>query len=243
MRERPILFSAPMVRAILEGRKTQTRRVVKLREFQHTETPGYDFIFRDRRSLWNDYKLADLVASKHNPYGRPGDRLWVRETFGLAPACHDPDPEDEYDWTPIYRATCEPHFEQPWRDEDGNERRPPWKPSIFMPRWASRIDLEVTGVRVERLRAITGRDVLAEGVDNGKSNATHGDRWENMQRLAFEELWDKINGQPRAMRDDNGELALDDDDRPIMVAPSSWASNPFVWVVEFKRTNAASRAA
>lgn len=82
---------------------------------------------------------------------------------------------------------------------------------IHMPRWASRITLEVTGVRVERLQNISGRDVLAEGVDNGKSNPTMGMRWENMQLMAFEGLWVSINGA------------------------QSWEDSPWVWVVEFRR--------
>lgn len=87
-----------------------------------------------------------------------------------------------------------------------------WKSPRFMPRWASRITLRVLDVRVERVQEITGRDVLAEGVDNGKSNPAQGERWENMQRMAFEELWESINGKR---------------------AP--WSSNPWTWVIQFER--------
>lgn len=203
MSEKPILFSAPMVRAILDGRKTQTRRILT------TDT---------------DHTCDELAAKLRCPYGAPGDRLWVREAFGLAPACHDPEPGDPDDWHVIHRATCEPHFEQPWRDEDGNEHRPPWKPSIFMPRWASRITLEVTGVRVERLQDITEEDARAEGVNPSDAAVVFEDAGNglnqrqdmaNTARGAFACLWDSINGKR---------------------AP--WASNPWLWVVSFRRVEA-----
>ncbi len=228
MRERPILFSAPMVRAILDGRKTQTRRVIKLREFKPTDTPGYDWIFRDRRSLWNDYTTADLVASKHNPYGAPGDRLWVREAFAYSvkdpdSAFNDEYTEDRYDI--VHRATAENTGEWTNYDENGQQARiaPPWKPSIHMPRWASRITLEVTAVRVERLRDISEEDAQAEGVTpyvpgHGAATADElsaepGLRSPRMYRFGFEQIWHDINGA------------------------ESWDVNPFVWVVEFKRIN------
>lgn len=86
-----------------------------------------------------------------------------------------------------------------------------WVTPLFMPRWASRITLEITDVRVQRLQDISGKDVLAEGVDNGKSNPTMGERWENMQKMAFQELWGKINGT------------------------GSWNDNPWCWCISFKR--------
>lgn len=166
-KERPIIFSAPMVRAILDGRKKQTRRIVKLREFGRSETRGYDFIFRDRRGLWNDYSVADLMR-KVCPYGAPGDRLWVRETFGLPSPCRC--------------GTCEPLNKKhvSYRaDYTGERFVDRWRPSIFMPRWASRITLEIVSVRVERLNNISEEDARAEGVADC---------------AAYKILWNKING-------------------------------------------------
>lgn len=151
MKERPIIFSGPMVRAILEGRKTQTRRVVK----------------DDTMLAWlncdNVVKpINDHVAHLGCPYGQPGDRLWVRETF-----CPDYDP-------PIYKA-----------DED--QAKIAWKPSIHMPRWASRITLEITAVRVERLQDISDADALAEGCEPFREN--------DMNAIdAYADLWADING-------------------------------------------------
>ena len=128
-KERPIIFSGPMIRAILEGRKTQTRRIVK---------PN--------------------CLSKLSPYGRTGDRLWVRETWG-----HNPE-------GPGYVYRSDGDFDMKFHGDR-------WRPSIHMPRWASRITLEVTGVRVERLQDINEEDALAEGVEH-----------------AFRSLWESING-------------------------------------------------
>jgi len=173
IRERPILFSAPMVRAILDGRKTQTRRVIK------PQPPAGS-------SLRQPVKC---------PYGRPGDKLWVRETFGY---CTKSGGHYLYKADGEGFSTC--HVE-------GGK----WKPSIFMPRVASRITLNVLDIRVERVQDITGADVLSEGVDNGKSNPTMGVRWENMQRMAFSDLWDSINAG----------------------RGFSWESNPWIWAVKF----------
>lgn len=197
MRERPILFSAPMVRAILEGRKTQTRRVVKDR---HIDAAPPACFFQWLR--------------ENCPYGQPGDRLWVRETFALSVI--DPDglsPEDDPEnYDVIYRADPE----QPgggWADSDGNEIPAPWKPSIHMPRWASRIDLEITAVRVEHLHDITEADARAEGA-KPYLLPVHPDR-ESLRHVdGFSQLWQSING------------------------PDSWAANPWVWVVEFQRVDA-----
>jgi len=185
MKDHPILFSGAMVRAILDGKKTQTRRPLR---FQ----PDGRFAFTVYHGL-------------PCPYGAPGDRLWVRETWAHdCPHCSDvrcgnPD----HIW---YRASEANNVAKSF---SGAAR---WRPSIHMPRWASRLTLEVVSARVERLQLIAGRDVLAEGIDNSKSNPEMGARWENMQRMAFQELWDSINGKR---------------------AP--WASNPCVWVVEFKK--------
>lgn len=196
-KERPILFSAPMVRAILAGTKTQTRRTVKR---VSSDCVGF---FDDGDGEWAQ-RFMDERGNPHLkawrdrcPYGQTGDRLWVRETWlhieggciydaagGLMDS-HDPET--------IYRAD-RPHYPGPW------------KPAIHMPRWASRITLEVTGVRVERLHEISEADAIAEGVNN--SLHLPGGRF---ARENFAHLWWTINGD------------------------GSWEANPWVWVVEFRR--------
>lgn len=154
---RPILFSGPMVRALLEGRKTQTRRTMK--------TPPDSF-------------EAQYTVLSACPHGQVGDRLWVRESFADVPH-----PADE----PHPRLRRGPKGKGiTWRaDWVGNPSGFKWKPSIHMPRWASRITLEITDVRVERLRDIREDDAIAEGVQDfafvGAVNA-------------FESLWESING-------------------------------------------------
>ena len=182
MKERPILFSAPMVRALLAGTKTQTRRAFK------TKNGG----------VWpnaNDLPgMRQILRSC--PYGQPGDRLWVRETFckiiGQSGGWIETD----------YQATYT-HGDR-LGDTLGIKKR--WTPSIHMPRHASRITLEVTGVRVERLQDISEADAIAEGVRN--SLHLPGGRF---ARENFEHLWWTIHGD------------------------GSWESNPWVWVIEFKR--------
>lgn len=193
-RERPILFSAPMVRALLAGTKTQTRRIEK------TSFPlGWGK--PDERSLF----------LRGCPYGQPGDRLWVRETwmpvnkdgFAIGPKGADPTLGDGA----IYRADIPAVSE-------ADERRvrravrdvaAPWRPSIHMPRWASRLTLEVTEVRVQRLQDISEEDARAEGVD---PLATFPHR---PYGAAFFQLWQDINGVDTAH------------------------ANPWVWAISFKR--------
>jgi hypothetical protein len=225
IKERPILFSAPMVRAILEGRKTVTRRPVKGAGLQ-----------------WLEEFTPEYVANPENglcPYGNPNDRLWLRETWGVI--SHDFDEQGNMiDWTPdrpatpirempfgrgyysghaIYRADGE----AAWAGDDdgGGDDRSAWKPSIHMPRIASRILLEVTAVRVERLQDISDRQIESEGVDldalaDGQDrydmcHAGSGAGGRPTLRTAWRDLWQSING------------------------PASWDANPWVWVVEFKR--------
>ncbi|HEY6037092.1 MAG TPA: hypothetical protein VIV58_22590 [Kofleriaceae bacterium] len=212
MKERPILFSAPMVRALLSGAKTQTRRIVKPqqpRECQPLDAP-YSFELTERNGDVTLYTLEQFV--ERCPYGAPGDRLWVREAFAYS--VRDPDASneviDETTYDAVYRATQEHEGAWTHYDENGKQTptKPKWKPGIHMPRWASRITLEVTRVRVERLHAITEDDARAEGCTGypGAVDAT--------PREEFEELWKDING-------------LD-----------SWRANPWVWVVEFRRVEA-----
>ena len=201
-KERPILFSGPMVRAILDGRKTQTRRIVKFVQFDRSDTPGYDWHFRGtakgtkRSSLWQDMRHEQILSMC--PYGKPGDRLWVRETH-----C-------KYGSGYIYRAEYGTHT--PISDGIGG----PWKPSIHMPRVASRITVEITSVRVERLQDITEADAMTEGVERiylspREINGMQVHPLTSSYFAAFMELWRSING------------------------PESWAANPWVWVVEFRR--------
>ena len=197
MAEKPILFSGEMVRAILDGRKTQTRRVIKQ---MADAVPGYDVA---EEKLWVDQAHWYEVTS---PYGRPGDRLWVRETWQAQSTTGEwwhevPKRERElHNWSIIDRAT----------NEDFNP--PKWIPSIFMPRWASRILLEVTAVRVERLQDISEDDAVAEGVA-ATPFTPHGWDKEDVHRDGFRVLWDSINRK----------------------RGYGWDVNPFVWVVEFKQ--------
>ena len=160
-KERPILFNAEMVRAVLDGRKTQTRRVVKkllklgpITEFKLAVTAGYNWMFRDKRALWNELRHQELL--KLCPYDQPGDRLWVRETFatgvmegmgdfGGAPydfvESKGPLPKRSDGHECFYREG----FEETTGWDKGDIER--WRPSIHMPRWASRITLEITEVR------------------------------------------------------------------------------------------------
>lgn len=191
--ERPILFSAPMVRAILEGRKTQTRRIVKPQPSPSSDTAfiGLDGIWRFSHPTLRG-PVSHEADDVRCPYGQPGDRLWVREAW----AFHPDFPESTR--RAIYRA-----------DAGVENDVPRWRPSIHMPRWASRILLEITAVRVERLQDISETDAQAEGVAN--SLHLRGGR---LARENFAHLWWTINGD------------------------GSWEANPWVWVVEFKRVEA-----
>lgn len=187
MRERPILFSAPMVRAILEGRKTQTRRVVKPQP--DWVLNGSPYRFNAKESRRNQDRQYDEIL---DPYGYRGDRLWVRETWceeSAATGCPD-------DGGTLYRAT-----DTGW-DEEGTGLR--WRPSIFMPRSRSRITLEVMAVRVERLCEISAGDAAAEGVEgNDKYWPVCKPQWldyltneysHSLPRSSFRSLWESING-------------------------------------------------
>ena len=174
IKEKPILMSSPMVRALLDARKTQTRRVVKSRGIWSVEHRGGGF------ERWPG---AESDAGEwewfRSPYGDVGDRLWVRETW--VPSEEPENHRDAKDGF-TYRADWSMSDEQDYRDFN-------WRPSIFMPRTASRITLEVIGVRVERVQQITGVDANCEGLES---------------RDAFELLWRVINGKrPGCSWDDN----------------------------------------
>jgi len=219
VKERPILFSGAMVRAILAGRKTQTRRVVKLRDGSLPDESSVATFEGGGFDKFMDFtKSAPYWQPVVCPYGKPGDRLWVREThFEARKWRHAPLFAAAADF--IYRADYE--YPDELRSVIGCHH---WRPSIFMPREASRITLEIVSVRVERLHDISKGDALAEGIERRKSERwpgcvvykdyqTKGDDQEWYERAvdSYRSLWESING------------------------PESWAENPWVWVVEFKR--------
>ena len=230
-KEGPILFSAPMVRAILAGTKTQTRRVAKLNAAGRVKQIGGA----------RNWHLSDPDAVLACPYGQPGDRLWVRETFKPIASGELKNGYGEVRYGFAYQAdgaarwnerqtiirdlTCQP-LTGPMQFHPV-----PWKPSIHMPRWASRITLEIVSVRVDRLNDISDDDAADEGIEY-LSTPTGGDDYmtfwrdysrtheqadghpffdDGHERDSFRTLWESING------------------------PGSWAANPWVWVVEFRR--------
>jgi hypothetical protein len=185
-KERPILFSGPMVRAILDGRKTQTRRVIKFRDFP--DDPKAHRPWRTGGGYWqdgDDFLPCPYLLPPYQDSNYP--RLWVRETWAVWGEFRD---GPGY----CYRA-------------DGHQLGVTWKPSIHMPRKVSRITLEVTGVRVERVGDISTADCAAEGIQLQPGRDT-----EHLRR-DFRTLWDSINGK----------------------RGYGWATNPWVWVVEFTR--------
>lgn len=221
MKERPILFSAPMVRAILEGRKNQTRRVIKP---QPEWLPEVEQVRATSGFFWPIGSMGQQCGLPliKSPYGQPGDRLWVRETFYCD---HYLFPKWKENFSKhgdmrellFYRATdCAPNGEC-YTGFSGETMDCPWSPSIHMPRWASRITLEIIGVRVERLKDISEDDARAEGIkDAGCTECGNHEPCGCANpspdaRDAFCYLWNNINGA------------------------DSWAANPWVWVIEFKR--------
>lgn len=215
MTERPILFSGPMVRALLDDSKTQTRRVVKPQfaaDAIPVEMPATDpaggWVVPGHSGVWWCDAAANPDDVRRCPYGQPGDRLWVRETHAPRVDClgaWDRSMQEGFNRMGAedicYSATTTP------RDWVGK-----WRPSIHMPRWASRITLEVTGVRVERLQDISDSDALAEGVDEWRRGACSSENpYGYSPADYFRLLWSQING------------------------PDSWGADPWVWVVEFRR--------
>ncbi|HBC6836216.1 TPA: hypothetical protein KEZ13_002904 [Escherichia coli] len=185
MKERGMIFNDEMVRAILGGDKTQTRRIVE-------------------EKFYGRAVAAELLA-KHCPYGQPGDRIWVRETYRVHGKATDVA-------TLVYRASVRNSWtEQTHRVPVEVCNKPvseKWTPSIHMPRWASRILLEITDVRVERLHDMSEADAKAEGAAPATYKITPP---EAVYRVGFGDIWRSIYGQ------------------------DNWLSNPWVWVIEFKR--------
>jgi hypothetical protein len=211
MKERPILFSAPMVRAILDGRKTQTRRVMKPQPQPFEEGPlvhakKHPAPYIDAYNggpVWVWWTSDDRQGPGNFkcPFGVPGDRLWVRETFAM--------PEDVGegpDGSVYYRAT-----DPGWDDNDSGVK---WRSPLFMPRDASRITLEITGVRVQRVQEINTYDALCEGMEPTPWIDTPGVPSGKSECDQFQDLWVEINGG------------------------KSWDKNEWVWVIEFKRLEA-----
>lgn len=230
MKARPILMNSAMVRATLADIKTQTRRIVK---------PQPEMISDKCIAPWRGDPAALMAlmsqSGRNCPYGKPGDRLYVRETFALSVI--DPDggpPEDDPEnYDVIYRADDVPMGG--WADGAGNEIPPPWKPSIHMPRWASRILLEITDVRVERLQDISEQDAIAEGIEqNWIGDPAVGPNGFGGQG------WIPDCGWRNYMEDDDGDPAYTPEDSfqslwQSINGSSSWDLNPWVWVVTFKK--------
>lgn len=220
MKERPLIFSGPMVQAMLDGKKTQTRRIIKP---QPHDDPSSSMPWVDDGPTPSGVgRCGHSLTTSECPYGQPGDRLWVRETWAENPGkMHHDDPKVVYktDFDGFYSTL------EPWGK---------WKPSIHMPRWASRITLEITNIRVERLQDISIADVLEEGLRcpdcgytriDAQRHADHAiciNRWlqesktktvgEHAAVSAYRDLWDSIKRKHRC----------------------SWAENPWVWVIEFE---------
>jgi hypothetical protein len=206
MKERGMIFNGEMVRAILDGRKTQTRRIIKQR---HLFKPVRGFGFEPdslnypvHMPVGTEGEQAITWAKENCPYGNPGDRIWVRETWARYNI-----EQDNHDIA--YRATTP----EDWPKEGR------WRPSIHMPRWASRITLEITDVRVERLQSISDRDALAEGLYQLPASGRYclqpgmqyfGEASHSAQEV-YSWLWESIYGE------------------------GSWQANPWVWAIKFRQ--------
>jgi|694.fasta_scaffold131436_8 hypothetical protein len=219
MSDSPILFSAEMVRAILDGRKTQTRRVMKVQPWPDAtvEVGPYHPHWIDRNgesqpgpstfgAVWDHQDIVNGGdTGLRCPYGAPGDLLWVREGFAVQPELwadnHGPQPI-HYTADQVIGFAGKPDQRQ---IEDYRS-----KPSIHMPRWASRITLRITDIRVERLQDITEDDARAEGCDPARW-IDETDVGMEGYREGFARLWNKING------------------------PGAWDANPWIWAVSFER--------
>jgi hypothetical protein len=211
MTERPILFSAEMVRAILDGRKTQTRRVMKVQPWPDAtiEVGPYHPHRIDRHgesqpgpvtfgAIWDHQDIVNGGdAGLPCPYGKPGDYLWVRETWAPLADC-------------VVLNCAYYRLDHEEARSSGSRVDVKWRPSIYMPRWASRITLRITDIRVERLQSVSHEDCEAEGCPGGHGSIP-GYPYSATPREHFQTLWNKING------------------------PGAWEANPWVWVIRFER--------
>jgi len=207
MKERPILFSGAMVRALLNGSKTQTRRVVRPQPPAQAVDAGVIISNSASNGEWSwlddpDLEWAGVVGEMFRcPYGVPGDRLWVRESFSIR----------DYDLSRL--ENLDP---MAWYWAEGNPTAGNWtkpRPSIHMPRWASRLTLEIVNVGVERLTRIRASDCYDEGIRRPAPGAIGNEKvgFENAQR-AYRELWDDLNA----------------------ARGFAWDTNPWVWVLTFR---------
>jgi hypothetical protein len=231
MKERPILFSGAMVRALLDGSKTQTRRLMKAKPSDECPKEMWphalkDIVeWREQNGRWFGLMGWRSLADADCPYGYPGDRLWVRESFHHEDAEYLPEASNSVPLIPastVYRADMSVEtlaFEK----RVGVPRDMRWTPSIHMPRKLSRILLEVTGIRIELVQAITEADAMAEGVKRDTEPCDHARQscedigcLGKTHKASFCNLWCDLNGIP------------------------SWTQNPWVWVVEFKRIEVAA---
>lgn len=237
MKERPILFSGEMVKAILEGRKTMTRRMMKVQP----PNEGADYqvcriLAGDRRNV-GKYRWVNkncLAARVNAPYfslpWENVDRLWVKETWAVEESLDAKPPRGFSAWPVWFKANnaycCNANGFPNHGFHSPNATKGKWRPSIFMPRWASRITLEITDISVERLQDITEEDAIAEGIHLcagiDEEGYTHGYHWGpvsdaellfNSAADAYRKLWDSINGQKPG---------------------KTWNDNPWVWGIEFK---------
>ena len=232
-----------MVRAILDGRKTQTRRVMKAAAPAKAAAAGVFTSHKayDGQWIWLDSKDPEWVGFIGEPFrcphGHPGDRLWVREAWAMPRGLDPFSPTQVAEkcleagyaaaWGPVFYHADQVKIGPEWQGETIGKQRP----SIHMPRWASRIDLEITGVRVERLQDISEADAIAEGMERLHSGrgyydptsshgAVHLGHHYPTAKYAFEALWRDINPDLRWGGPDN---------------PCGWDANPWVWVIEFER--------
>lgn len=228
MKERPILFSGEMVRAILDGRKSMTRRVMKVQP----PSDGYSLATcisttwpksEEGKSHWvkvdNSRGFPNIVENQgiyfSCPYGQVGDRLWVKETW--VQAVTNKGPIDNV----VYKADCLDKHGDYWHSVASDINDVKWRSPIFMPRWASRITLEITELRVEKLQEISDEDALMEGVDKNMRSrfgyvAKDSEEEFNFTQAksTFKLLWDSINAKKYP-----------------------WDSNPYVWVIGFERVD------
>ncbi|WP_313439410.1 hypothetical protein [Atlantibacter hermannii] len=223
MKERGMIFNGEMVRAILDGRKTQTRRIISERHLNLIDL-GSQIGECYPLECGIDHENSQSYYREHCQFGKPGDRIWVRETYQgplfdyehMEAYLEDNSKFEKPDFC-VYRADGKPAPE--FYDADDNLHCC-WRPSIHMPRWASRITLEITGVRVERLNGISETDAKAEGIDMEAlfdsqdcydCIADHNMTGRPTATGSFKYLWESIYGA------------------------ESWQANPWVWVIEFKR--------
>jgi hypothetical protein len=220
-REKPILFSGPMVCSILGGKKTQTRRIIKpVRNFEHHGICKPEMAADSWAVWWHGAETDRVGCLQECPYGKPGDRLWVREAWRTGSKL------DSLSWLGIserakeagYSPGCPIRYEasgtvRRWGDNDtdhfGGWGR--YRHARFMPCWASRITLEITEVRVERLQEISEEDARAEGVEITDEWTGAAEDLNGRHVMAYSILWDSINGK------------------------ASWKANPWVWALTFKR--------